>query len=92
MRIVWSLTEHGVAICGRPVSRHLDDGLTIEVTRTCTDGYWNANSFLYGASWRIAKAMGYVRLFTYNQDDESGVSLRAAGLVPLADRYPSMPV
>lgn len=28
----------GVAIIGRPVSRHLDDGWTLEVNRLCTDG------------------------------------------------------
>ena len=28
----------GVAIVGRPVSRYLDDGLTLEVNRLCTDG------------------------------------------------------
>src|SRR3546814_19721697 len=28
----------GVAIVGRPVARHLDDGWTFEVTRLCTDG------------------------------------------------------
>lgn len=28
----------GVAIVGRPVSRHLDDGWTLEVNRLCTDG------------------------------------------------------
>ena len=27
----------GVVIAGRPVSRHLDDGLTLEVNRLCTD-------------------------------------------------------
>lgn len=27
----------GVAIVGRPVSRHLDDGWTLEVNRLCTD-------------------------------------------------------
>lgn len=27
----------GVAIVGRPVSRHLDDGWTLEVNRCCTD-------------------------------------------------------
>lgn len=25
----------GVAVCGRPVSRHLDDGLTCEINRLC---------------------------------------------------------
>ena len=27
----------GVAICGRPVARYLDDGLTLEILRCCTD-------------------------------------------------------
>ena len=39
----------GVAIIGRPVSRHLDNGLTLEVNRLCTDGTKNACSFLYAA-------------------------------------------
>jgi hypothetical protein len=69
---------HGVALCGRPVSRMLDDGLTIEINRTATDGSRNANSMLYGACWRIAAAMGYRRIVTYNQQGESGASLRAA--------------
>ena len=32
----------GVAIVGRPVARHLDDGWTLEVNRLCTDGARNA--------------------------------------------------
>ncbi|MEU9245376.1 XF1762 family protein [Streptomyces sp. NPDC048385] len=68
-----------VAIVGRPVARHLDDGATLEVTRTASDGTRNANSLLYGASWRAAKALGYRRLVTYTQDGESGASLRGAG-------------
>jgi hypothetical protein len=74
----------GVATAGRPVARHLDDGLTLEVTRTCTDGRRNANSALYGAAWRVARAMGYHRLITYTQHGETGASLRAAGLTPTA--------
>lgn len=69
----------GVAIAGRPVARHFDDGLTLEVNRTCTDGTRNANSLLYGAIWRAAKAMGYRRCVTYTQHDECGSSLRAVG-------------
>jgi hypothetical protein len=69
----------GVALCGRPVARALDDGTTIEVNRTATDGCPNANSALYGACWRIAAAMGYRRLVTYNQEGETGASLKAAG-------------
>ena len=32
----------GVVIAGRPVSRYLDDGRTLEVTRLCTNGARNA--------------------------------------------------
>lgn len=71
----------GVAMAGRPIARHFDDGATLEINRTCTDGTKNANSMLYGAIWRAAKAMGYVRCITYTQHDESGASLRAAGWV-----------
>ena len=69
----------GVAITGRPVSRYLDDGLTLEVNRLCTDGTRNACSFLYGAAARAAKAMGYRKIITYILDTEDGASLRAAG-------------
>lgn len=69
----------GVAICGRPVSRYLDDGETLEVNRLCTDGTHNACSFLYGASARAAKALGYRRIITYILESESGTSLRASG-------------
>jgi len=69
----------GVAVVGRPVARYLDDGWTLEVTRCCTDGTKNANSMLYAAAWRAAKAMGYKRLITYTLPEESGASLKAAG-------------
>ena len=49
----------GVAIVGRPVSRYLDNGLTLEVTRLCTTGEKNACSMLYSAAARTAKAIGY---------------------------------
>lgn len=76
----------GVAIVGRPVARMYDDGLTLEVNRTATDGSPNANSMLYGAAWRAAKALGYGRLVTYTQADETGASLRAAGWRVLGER------
>lgn len=69
------------AVAGRPVARALDDGETLEVTRTCTTGTPHVNSMLYGAIWRAAKAMGYRRCVTYTQGDEDGTSLRAAGWV-----------
>jgi hypothetical protein len=76
----------GVAMVGRPIARKLDDGWTLEVNRTCTDGTRNVNSLLYGAAWRVAKGLGYRRLVTYTQADEPGVSLRAAGWRVVAER------
>lgn len=69
----------GVAICGRPVSRHLDTGLILEVTRLCTDGTKNACSFLYSTSARIAREMGYEKIITYILQSEHGISLIASG-------------
>lgn len=80
----------GVAVVGRPVARLFDNGQTLEVNRTCTDGTANANSMLYGAAWRAAKALGYTRLITYTQADETGASLRAAGWRVIAER-PAQP-
>lgn len=77
-----------MAIVGRPVARHLDDGATLEVTRTASDGTRHASSLLYGAAWRAAKALGYRRLVTYTQDGESGASLRGAGWRVIASRPP----
>ncbi|WP_368732475.1 XF1762 family protein [Microbacterium sp. ZXX196] len=73
----------GVATVGRPVARHRDDGITLEVTRVATDGCPNACSALYGAAWRAAKALGYARLGTYTLESEPGTSLRAAGWRPV---------
>src|SRR5690349_5441401 len=69
----------GVVIVGRPVSRHLDNGFTLEVNRLCTNGEKNVCSMLYSAAWRVAKNLGYKRLITYILQSESGTSLRAAG-------------
>lgn len=75
----------GVAICGRPVARGLDDGRTLEVARTCTDGTLGANSKLYAHARMVAKAMGYDRLVTYTQGVETGKSLKVAGFVLSAE-------
>jgi len=83
---MWSQAVHcdsgvlrGVAVSGRPVARALDDGLTVEVTRLCTDGSPNACSMLYGAARRAAVAKGFRRGLTYILASEDGASLRAAG-------------
>lgn len=72
-------TPLGVAVAGRPVARHLDDGLTVEITRCTTSGARNACSQLYGAVVRVAQAMGYLRVVTYTRADEPGSSPRAGG-------------
>lgn len=69
----------GVIQVGRPVSRYLDDGKTLEVLRMCTRGERNACSFLYSRAARIAKEMGYQRIITYILESEDGTSLKAAG-------------
>ena len=78
----------GVVMVGRPVARAFDDGRTLEVNRSATDGTPNANSMLYAAAWRAASALGYRRLVTYTQEGESGSSLRAAGWRIVAARPP----
>lgn len=77
----------GVAIVGRPVARHCDDGLTLEVTRVAVAGQApNACSALFAAAWRTAREQGYQRIITYTQDGESGASLRGAGWRKIAHR------
>lgn len=76
---------HGVAICSNPVARKSDDGLTIEVSRLCTDGTHNACSILYGACARIAKEMGFHKIQTYILESEHGTSLKASGWVKEMD-------
>ena len=69
----------GVVQVGRPVSRMLDDGQTLEVVRLCSDGTKDVCSFLYSKAARIAKELGYSRIITYILESESGASLRASG-------------
>jgi hypothetical protein len=75
----------GIAIVGRPVSRHRDDGVTAEVTRLCTDGTKDACSFLYGACAKASFALGFKRIGTYILASEPGTSLTAAGWRMIAE-------
>lgn len=76
----------GVGCVGRPVAKGLQDGLTVEVTRVATDGTHNASSMIYGALARASLALGYSRVVTYNEQGESGASLRGAGWRVIAER------
>lgn len=69
----------GVAQCGRPVSRYLDDGKTLEVIRLCSIGGKNVCSFLYSRCARVARDMGYEKIITYILESEIGTSLKASG-------------
>ena len=71
----------GCAVCGRPVSRFYDDGVTCEINRLCTDGTKNACSMLYGACCRVAKEMGYKKIITYILESENGASLKASNFI-----------
>ena len=75
-----------VGCAGRPVARALDDGQTLEVWRVASDGTRNSTSMLYSALQRAAFALGYSRIITYTQADESGASLRGAGWKVIAER------
>jgi DNA adenine methylase len=75
----------GVAIVGRTTDRALHDPVRAEVTRLATDGTFNTCSFLYAKARRVAQAMGYESLKTYNLADESGSSLKAVGACCEAD-------
>lgn len=76
----------GVAIVGRPVSRHRDDGMTAEITRLCVrEGVRNAASFLLGRCAKAALALGFRRIGTYTLARESGASLRAAGWIVVGE-------
>lgn len=75
----------GVATCGRPVARKLDDGLTLEISRVCTLNTPNACSMLYAALINAGRQLGYCRFVTYILAEESGTSLKAItnlGLLP----------
>jgi hypothetical protein len=78
-----------VGCAGRPVARAYCDGGTLEVWRVASDGTRNSTSILYGALARAAFALGYWRIITYTQADESGSSLRAAGWKVIASRKPT---
>lgn len=71
----------GVAQCGQPINRNLNDGKTLEVLRLCTDGTKDVCSFLYAKCARIAREMGYEKIITYILESESGTSLKASGWI-----------
>ncbi len=85
---LWDGSEmRGLAVVGRPSARMLDVPArtrvpVLEVIRVAViEGTKNGCSTLYGACARSGRAMGLDGMLTYIHDDETGVSLRAAGWV-----------
>ena len=86
---LWDGDEmRGLAVVGRPSARMLDTPArtrvaVLEVLRVAVvEGTPNGCSRLYGACARAGRAMGLDGMLTYIHDDETGVSLSAAGWVP----------
>ncbi len=72
----------GVAVVGRPVSRHYDDGHTLEINRVCVmGGVRNACSKLYSSCIKVARLRGVKLVITYTLQSENGASLKASGFV-----------
>lgn len=70
----------GAVIVGRPVARLAGSPRDVlEVVRLVTDGTSNACSIMYAAAARAGVAMGYRRIQTYILEEETGITLRAAG-------------
>jgi hypothetical protein len=69
----------GAAIVGRPTGRKNPQYTWAEVTRLVTNGTKNACSILYAACARVAREMGFERIQTFILQEETGVSLKAAG-------------
>ena len=77
----WVLEELvGVVVVGNPSARALQDGVTFEVTRLCTNGHRYAASRLLGGAWRAARAMGVVRLVSYTRARRGGHLLPSSEL------------
>lgn len=69
----------GIVQVGRPVSRYLDDGKTVEILRLCTDGTPNACLYLHSRAVKIAYLLGYEKVITYTLLSDNGASLKASG-------------
>jgi|6_EtaG_2_1085325.scaffolds.fasta_scaffold49331_2 hypothetical protein len=77
----------GAAMMGRPVSRHLDDGTCLEITRVAIDSSisraltQNICSQLYAKCFKWAKQHDYQSVITYTLEHEDGASLKSANFI-----------
>jgi len=88
-RVVVRNGSHVIAcsMMGRPVSRYLDDGKTLEITRVAVNNdlpkelTQNACSQVYSACRKWGKKNGYESVITYTLEDENGSSLKASNFI-----------
>jgi hypothetical protein len=73
-----------VAIVGRPVPPARDDGRTLEVTRTRSNGTVPAEVAIYRAVWQLIRLRGYQRLITHTEMGAIRRGLAALGVMPVA--------
>lgn len=91
----------GVGIVGRPIARMLDDGLTAEVLRICTDGIERrvtdrrgeehtlpVCATLYASLARVWACFG-TRLITYTLEREAASALKGLGWKAVAEVGPA---
>lgn len=78
----------GAIVVTMPTMAHFDDGRTLEVARLGTDESKNVASFLYGAAWRAAQALGYDRLIRITTDKAQKSPVTAAGFTLLGVMEP----
>lgn len=81
-------TLHAVAIVGRPVARHLDDGATPRSHPHRQRRRPQRQLPAVRGDVAGGEALGYRRLITFTQEGESGASLRGAGWHLIASRPP----
>lgn len=72
-------TAEVTRLCVSPALLAGQRGLCSPVAASEGDAPAGACSMLYGACWRAARALGYLRLLTYILDTEVGLTLRASG-------------
>ena len=68
----------GIVTVGRPISRILDNGKTLEITRLTSLGSRNLCSQLYSKAIKECKNLNYEKVITYTRIDENGSSVKAS--------------
>lgn len=73
-----------VAIVGRPVPPARDDGHTLEITRTWSNGTVAAEVAIYRSVWQLIRLRGYDQLITHTEMGAIRRGLASLGVFPVA--------